>query len=341
MKKISFFDTTLRDGEQGIGHLLSNDKKLKLLPELVNLGVGSIEIGMVTDEHSEKFFHEVATSDINFDNTYIASLCRLKLDDIRKTISALNRFNKSKLNLLCVGSETHISKKFGSEKKDIFIMLKDSLEYISSSNYNGKVTAILEDSSRGSFQLLEETISLLTSYHVYDICFADTTGCLTPLYMSKLITHFKNKFPSVKFSVHCHNDLGLAVANSISAIDAGVDEVQVTLGGVGERCGNASFEEILAILYYRNEYKSRFKTDIIMKKLIELCNFYYDVINKKPYPNKPLLGEYAFSTCAGIHQDGIKKSPETYEFINPNDLGLERKFYFNKLSSNRVCQQNL
>ncbi|MDE9519917.1 LeuA family protein [Xenorhabdus bovienii] len=263
------------------------------------------------------------------------------MDDIRKTISALNRFNKSKLNLLCVGSETHISKKFGSEKKDIFIMLKDSLEYISSSNYNGKVTAILEDSSRGSFQLLEETISLLTSYHVYDICFADTTGCLTPLYMSKLITHFKNKFPSVKFSVHCHNDLGLAVANSISAIDAGVDEVQVTLGGVGERCGNASFEEILAILYYRNEYKSRFKTDIIMKKLIELCNFYYDVINKKPYPNKPLLGEYAFSTCAGIHQDGIKKSPETYEFINPNDLGLERKFYFNKLSSNRVCQQNL
>ncbi|MCG3472509.1 hypothetical protein L7750_19730 [Xenorhabdus bovienii] len=134
MKKISFFDTTLRDGEQGIGHLLSNDKKLKLLPELVNLGVGSIEIGMVTDEHSEKFFHEVATSDINFDNTYIASLCRLKLDDIRKTISALNRFNKSKLNLLCVGSETHISKKFGSEKKDIFIMLKDSLEYISIRN---------------------------------------------------------------------------------------------------------------------------------------------------------------------------------------------------------------
>ncbi|MEX0444575.1 hypothetical protein [Xenorhabdus sp. SGI246] len=235
----------------------------------------------------------------------------------------------------------HIKKKFDSTKDKILLMLKDSLEYISNSYYTGKVSAILEDSSRGSFELLEEKINLLTSYHVNDICFADTTGCATPLYINKLISFFKNKFPDVRFSVHCHNDLGLAVANSISAIDAGADEVQVTLGGVGERCGNASFEEVMAILSYRSEYNNRFKTDIVMKDLIELCNFYYKVMNKLPYPNKPLLGKHAFSTCAGIHQSGIKRFPETYEFINPEHLGLERKFYFNRLSSNKISQQEL
>ncbi|MEX0444576.1 hypothetical protein [Xenorhabdus sp. SGI246] len=98
MKKICFFDTTLRDGEQGIGYLLSNEKKLKLLPYLIDLGVDSIEIGMVTDEYSEKFFYEAASSNIDFKDTYIASLCRLKLDDIEKTISALSQFKKTKLN---------------------------------------------------------------------------------------------------------------------------------------------------------------------------------------------------------------------------------------------------
>ncbi|WP_446469959.1 LeuA family protein [Xenorhabdus stockiae] len=341
MKKICFFDTTLRDGEQGIGCLLSNEKKLKLLPRLIDLGVDSIEIGMVTDEDSEKFFYEAASSNIDFKDTYIAALCRLKPDDIERTTLALSRFKKPKLNLLCVGSEIHIRKKFDSTKDSILSMLKDSLEYIANSDYTGKVSAILEDSSRGSFDLLEEKIELLTAYHVNDICFADTTGCATPLYISNLISYFKNKFPGIRFSVHCHNDLGLAVANSISAIDAGADEVQVTLGGVGERCGNASFEEIMAILSYRSEYKNRFKADIDMKDLIDLCNFYYDIINKLPHPNKPLLGKYAFSTCAGIHQNGIKKFPETYEFINPDTLGLERKFYFNRLSSSKLSQQDI
>jgi 2-isopropylmalate synthase len=110
MKKILFFDTTLRDGEQGIGYLLSNEAKLKLLPKLIELGVSSIEIGMVTDEFSERFFYEVAISNIDFKDAYIVALCRLNNNDIRKTILALNRFKKPKLNLLCVGSEIHIMK---------------------------------------------------------------------------------------------------------------------------------------------------------------------------------------------------------------------------------------
>jgi 2-isopropylmalate synthase len=170
-------------------------------------------------------------------------------------------------------------------------MLKNSLDYIANSDYMGEVTAILEDASRGSFELLEEEINLLSSYNVNDVCFADTTGCATPLYMNKMINFFKNRFPKMRFSVHCHNDLGLAVANSLSAI-------------------------------------------------IEGCRFYYEIMNKLPYPNKPLIGEHAFSSCAGIHQDGIKKNPDNYEFINPEHLGLKRQFYFNRLSSKKFSQQD-
>ncbi|MDO6709017.1 LeuA family protein [Photobacterium sp. 1_MG-2023] len=333
MRKVKFFDTTMRDGEQGIGFLLTNEDKIKLIECLEKQDVEVIEIGMVTDETSNIVFDRISELGIK---KPICTLCRLNDNDIVNNISVMKKIENPIINLLCVGSEIHLTKKMNLSLEDYLKKLEYSIGLIDKSDFHGNIYAILEDASRGSFEYLEQNVSLLIEKEVKDICFADTVGCMTPRSVRKLMKHFVSRYPQVNFSVHFHNDLGLAVANSIEAIYNGASMIQTTIGGVGERCGNTSLEEIVAILEYCQEYQSNFITGINLRQAIGLSNFYYDMIGKKPYPNKPIIGEYAFRTCAGIHQAAILKNPETYEFINPNEIGLTRSFHVNRLSSNKV-----
>ena len=327
----------MRDGEQGIGYLLSTQQKLVILEKLARLDVAVIELGMVTDQESLRLFEQAAPI---ARNKNIAALCRLNDKEIHNTLKALKGFNQSTINLLCVGSEIHLSKKMHMSSKDVFGLLERSLGTIREVDFSGNIYAILEDSTRGSELLLHQQIQLLLKNGIEDICLADTVGAMTPARSYHFFSKFIHAYPKVRFSAHFHNDLGLAVANTISAIDAGVHEVQVTLGGVGERCGNASFEEITAVLSHCEGYKGKVGTYITLREAVEMCQFFYQVIGKEPNKNKPLIGSNAFATCAGIHQSAILKNPETYEFINPDSIGLQRNFHINRLSSSKVLSSS-
>lgn len=336
MKTIRFFDTTMRDGEQGIGYLLNNRQKLSVLEKLIKLDVAVIELGMVTDQESQDLFEEAAqvVGDKN-----IAALCRLNDVEIHNTVKALKGFKHSTINLLCVGSEIHLNKKMQMDSEGVHALLERSLARIREAEFRGRIYAILEDSTRGSEALLHQQIRFLIANGVRDICLADTVGAMTPARAYHFFSTFIYAYPDVRFAAHFHNDLGLAVANTISAIDAGVYEVQVTLGGIGERCGNASFEEVMAVLSHCDGYKGEVSTGITLKDAVELCQSFYRIIGKEPNANKPIIGSHAFSTCAGIHQSAIVKDPETYEFINPNSIGLQRNFHINRLSSSKAMAQ--
>lgn len=336
MKNIRFFDTTMRDGEQGIGYLLTSEQKLRLLRQLIRLNVEVIELGMVTDEESAALFNEAAKI---AGEQNIAALCRLNEKDIENTVRVLTPFKQPTLNLLCIGSELHLEKKMFMSQCEALNLLSRSLNQVHETGFHGNVYAILEDATRGSESLLRSTVEHLLLNGVRNICFADTVGAMTPSATQCFFGQFVQLYPSVNFGAHFHNDLGLAVANTIAAVDAGVSEVQVTLGGIGERCGNASFEEIIAILEYCKDYKGRISSKIKLRQLIEVCRYFYKLIGKPPHPNKPLIGANAFSTCAGIHQSAILKFPETYEFIDPECIGLKRSFHFNRLSSSKLAQR--
>jgi 2-isopropylmalate synthase len=333
VKNIQFFDTTLRDGEQGIGFTLGDEKKLAVLKELDSTGLRTIEIGMVTTTESINFFHEA--SKLN-PLSQIAALCRLKFDEVEKTITALEKFPRSCLNLLAVGSEFHLRDKLRIPAFELGSIVNLCMLIQRERGFSGRVMVILEDASRGSAQWIDSQINLWRSVGVTDICFADTVGCLTPAQVRVLFDDLMKRHPDIYFSVHFHNDLGLASANSLAAIEAGVREVQVTLGGIGERCGNAAIEEIVAALELNPFYQRDIASSITLATAVSACDAFYRLHGSSPNVKKPIIGEHAFATCAGIHQDGILKSPHLYEMFDPAIIGRKRKFHRNRLSS-RKC----
>lgn len=337
MNDIRFFDTTMRDGEQGIGYLLTNEQKLNLLKRLIKLGVSVIELGMVTDKESKELFEKAL---VIAGDTNIAALCRLNENDITQTIKVLRPFPNSTINLLCIGSELHLEKKIQISQSEALNLLNRTIMQVREMKFQGNIYAILEDSSRGSEYFLRGLIDHLIMNGIYNICFADTVGSMTPSSVRSRLNNFVKNYPNLNLSVHFHNDLGLAVANTIEAIEAGVKEVQVTLGGIGERCGNASFEEVIGILNNCYPYKDKIFSKIKLREIVNVCQYFYTLIGKKPNHNKPLLGENAFSTCAGIHQSAILKHPETYEFIDSESIGMKRSFHYNRLSSRKIGLSN-
>jgi 2-isopropylmalate synthase len=154
--------------------------------------------------------------------------------------------------------------------------------------------------------------------------------------VSRLFRCLLARHPDITFSGHFHNDLGLATANSLAALDAGIDEVQVTFGGVGERCGNAAMEEIVASLELSPAYRSRYRSRVNLRAAVQTCDSIYMIHGLQPHEKKPLIGQHAFTTCAGIHQDGILKAPHVYEMLDPASIGRRRAFHVNRLSSAKV-----
>jgi 2-isopropylmalate synthase len=333
MRKIKFFDTTLRDGEQGIGYAMTDTQKLAALPVLDALGLDVLEIGMVTSDDAERLFTAAAQL---APASCIAALCRMKPGDLARTIAVLQRFSRSSINLLCVGSEIHLRDKLRISAETLDDWTVDIFDRIRNSGYQGRIAAILEDASRGSHDWLGRQIDRLRRQGVRQICVADTVGCMVPSQVSRLFARLIGEHPTIEFSAHFHNDLGLATANSLAAIEAGVDEVQVTLGGIGERCGNAALEEVVAALELNPGLAGQVMPQVSLRDAVAACDALYRIYGRVPYEKKPLLGEHAFTTCAGIHQDGIIKAPHVYEMFDPSTIGRTRRFHINHLSS-RKC----
>jgi 2-isopropylmalate synthase len=313
-KKISIFDTTLRDGEQTPGVSFSLKEKYEIAMKLNDTGVNVIEAGFPAVSPDEL----KTVKRINQDIENSCSLARCNRNDIDKVIES----NSSIIHLFIATSDIHMQYKLKMSRDQVFDKIIDSVEYAKSHG----LTVIFspEDATRSDMDFMRK---IITSVDVETVNFPDTIGIMNPMSMYYFIKKIK-EFTDKKISVHCHNDFGMATANTLAGIMAGVDEAQVTVNGIGERAGNASLEEVVSTIYgFSDSY-----TDIKMEKLYDLSRYVSSASGIIPQRNKAITGENAFSHEAGIHVQGIINNPKTYEAINPEIFGAKRKIVVGKHS---------
>ena len=321
MKKIEFFDTTLRDGEQSPGCSMSATEKLTLAKQLERLGVNTIEAGFAASSPGD--FESVREIGQQIKNSTVVSLCRCSKNDIDIAVDALNTSKNWGIHTFISTSELHMKHKLQMKPKEVKQMAVDSVERARKATENIEFSP--EDATRSDRKFLVEVLSEVIRAGAKIINIPDTVGYTTPDEMFELITYLLNEVynaDKVIFSVHCHNDLGLAVANSLAAIRAGARQIECTINGIGERAGNASLEEIVMALKTRQEYFG-FESDIVTEQIFPSSKLLSQITGVDVQPNKAIVGANAFAHEAGIHQHGVLKNPLTYEIMTPQSVGIK------------------
>lgn len=329
MNEIHIFDTTLRDGEQAPHHQMSIAQKVALFNLLDAAGVDFIEIGFPAASKID-FVATKILAQLNR-RACISVFSRMTQSDIDIAAAAVNKKENVQLQLLAVGSEIHLEKKRKITADRAIEELTAAIQYSRASGFQN-ISIGLEDALRGSLEWIHRLAEISIQHNVNTLVIADTVGGAIPSDFYELITDLRLFVgDKIQLSVHCHNDMGLAVANAMEAIRAGADCVQTTLCGIGERAGNSALEEILTILHYKPSAYLK-KADVDLKKIYQACHFLVDALKLSLSYNKPILGENAFATTAGIHINGILSDPNNYEFVEPNLFGRERSFAISRLS---------
>lgn len=334
IERIKVFDTTLRDGEQGIGYAMNLLQKEHILEKLDHLGVDMIELGMPAASQEDFDWCKKALS--RSLKTPVCLFSRLNHHDL-SCILQLAREHKFHVQLLGVGSEIHLEKKRRLTAEQSLAELNNSIQYLQDHGVND-ISVIFEDATRGSYRWLTELTLLCVDRKVGEITLADTLGSATPDKIKEMVTHIKHLMPdTMTLGVHCHNDLGLAVANTLSAVQAGANIIQTTLGGIGERAGNCALEEIFSVLHFGMSPQTQ-KINLNPILLRETADFVFSELGKNIASNKPILGEHVFSTAAGIHQDGLIKDKSVYEHVRPETFGRKGRMLFNRLSGRKFLK---
>jgi len=329
MRNISIFDTTLRDGEQAPGNQMSVAHKLALFKVLDDAGVDFIEIGFPAasklDFIATKLLAKISRK------ACVSVFARANKADVDVAASAVEDKTNVQLQLLTASSEIHLIKKMQITAEQTIQNLITAINYAQSCGFH-RISVGLEDAFRGSQELRFRFAQASIDNGADTIVVADTVGAATPCEFFQLIADLRAFVgEKIQISVHCHNDLGLGVANSLEAIRAGADCVQTTLCGIGERAGNAAMEEILTALHYKSDVYGA-KTSVDPQKIYNVCYILADILKLSINPHKPILGHNVFSTTAGIHIKGILSDPETYEFVEPHLFGQDRSFVVSRLS---------
>ena len=338
MKRITIHDTTLRDGEQAPGNSMTATQKLELALMLENAGVDCIEVGFpassTTDFEATKLISKKLTT------SSFATFCRATVNDIKIAIEAGGVSSKHVIQILATGSDLHLKSKRQITREQGITEIVESVNYAIHCGIQN-VTVGIEDASRADESYMKLMVEKSVSAGSNHIIIADTTGFATPISYGNLVKKVRSWVPAdVKLSTHCHNDLGLSLANALAGLDAGADEIQVTLGGIGERAGNTALEEIAAILFYKQNEFNLF-TNIKVDKLYSIYNILREFINLEEPRNKALFGKYSFSTAAGIHQQGMINDPNTYEYVKPLDFARERSMYISRHSGRCILKHTL
>ena len=321
MEKVKFFDTTLRDGEQSPGCSMSADEKLTLAKQLERLGVNTIEAGFAASSPGD--FESVREIGQQIINSTVVSLCRCSKNDIDSTIEALGDAKNWGIHTFISTSALHMKHKLQMEPKDVKAMAVAAVERAKKANDNVEFSA--EDATRSDPEFLVEVFSEAVRAGATILNVPDTVGYTTPDEMFELITRLRNEVynaDKVTFSVHCHNDLGMGVANSLAAVRAGARQIECTINGIGERAGNASLEELVMALKTRQEYFG-FESDIVTEQLFPSSKLLSQITGVDVQPNKAIVGANAFAHEAGIHQHGVLKNPLTYEIMTPQSVGIK------------------
>ena len=317
-KKIFIFDTTLRDGEQVPGCKLNTKEKIELALKLEELGVDIIEAGFPISSPGD--FHSVEEISKIVKNATVCGLTRAVQKDIKVAADALKHAKRPRIHTGIGTSDHHIKSKFNSTREEILKRATQAVKW--AKNFVDDVEFYAEDAGRTDNDYLAQVIEAVIAVGATVVNIPDTTGyCLPYQYGDKiayLVNHVKNIDKAI-ISCHCHNDLGLATANSIAGVIAGARQIECTINGLGERAGNTSMEECVMVI--KQHKHLGFYTDIKTQLLNPMSRLVSDTMRMPVQPNKAIVGANAFSHSSGIHQDGFLKDSLTYEIINPEEVG--------------------
>ena len=318
--KVFVFDTTLRDGEQVPGCQLNTKEKVKIALDLESLGVDVIEAGFPISSPGD--FNSVTEISKTLKKPIICALSRAVITDIDMANLALKEAKRKRIHTGIGSSDVHIKHKFNSTREKILEQAIAAVKY--SRKFFDDVEFYPEDAGRADEDFLCKMVEEVIKAGATVINIPDTTGYNLPEMYGNKIKKLINSVPNIDkviISVHCHNDLGLATANSIAGLQNGARQLEATINGIGERAGNTSLEEVVMILKahpYLNLY-----TDINSEMIVPLSKKVSRMMNMPVQKNKAIVGAHAFAHSSGIHQDGFLKNRENYEIINPEDVGLK------------------
>jgi 2-isopropylmalate synthase len=316
------FDTTLRDGEQVPGCQLTTPEKIDIAKDLEKLGVDVIEAGFPVSSPGD--FQSVVELSKAVNDVIICALTRANENDIKVAAEALKYAKRPRIHTGIGASDMHIKYKFNSTREEILDRAVAAVKYAKS--HVEDVEFYAEDAGRADLVYLAQMVEAVIAAGATVVNIPDTNGyCLPDQYGAKikfLKENVKNIDQAI-ISAHCHNDLGLATANSIAAIQNGARQVECTINGIGERAGNTSLEEVAMILKVHKQSFGNLTSNIDSKMFTYLSRKVSEMMNMPVQPNKAIVGRNAFAHSSGIHQDGFLKHRETYEIIRPEDVGLE------------------
>ena len=318
------FDTTLRDGEQSPGCSMTTQEKLTMAHALEDLGVDIIEAGFAMA--SEGDFAAIATITQAVRKPRIASLARAKTEDIEMAVRALQFAYRSRIHIFLASSDLHLEYKLKIGRQEALDLTAESIRL--ARTHVEDVEFSPEDATRSDRDFLVEMVRIAVQAGATTINMPDTVGYSTPEEYGHMFAEVRARVPAIDaegivLSSHCHDDLGLAVANSLAAIQNGARQVECTINGIGERAGNAALEEIAAALYVRGD-RYGVSTGIKLENLYATSQVLGQIITFRPSPNKAIVGDNAFAHESGIHQHGMLANPLCYEIMTPSLVGVAK-----------------
>ena len=336
--RVYLFDTTLRDGEQSPGCSMTVPEKLRMARKLVELGVDVLEAGFPIASDGD--FEAVDAVSREFPWVQVAALARANTADIEKAAGSLQHARRPRIHTFIATSDIHLRLKLKKSQQQV---LDEACAAVTlARSYTDDVEFSAEDATRTDWDYLEEISRAVVAAGARTVNLPDTVGYSVPEEYAALIKRMVQVLgDSATVSVHCHDDLGLAVANSIAAVQAGARQVECTVNGIGERAGNASLEEIVMAFKTRRD-KLPYETKIVTEHIYSASQLLSSIITFGPQPNKAIVGENAFAHEAGIHQDGYLKDKSTYEIIDPQSVGVpEAKLILGKHSGRHALNDRL
>jgi len=317
--RITIFDTTLRDGEQVPGCKLNTKEKLEIALKLEELGVDVIEAGFPISSPGD--YQSVSQLAKHIKNSIVCGLSRAVKKDIEVAAEALKGAVRSRIHTGIGTSDYHIQAKFNSTQEEILKRAIQSVKW--ARNYTDDVEFYAEDAGRTDNEYLARVIEAVIKAGASVVNIPDTTGYCLPNQYGDKIAYLLNHVPNIDKAIiacHCHNDLGLATANSIAGVMNGARQIECTINGLGERAGNTSLEEVVMII---RKHKHLGYTNIKTELLNPVSKLVSETMRMPVQPNKAIVGSNAFSHSSGIHQDGFLKNAETYETISPSEVGAD------------------
>ncbi len=319
-KQVYIFDTTLRDGEQVPGCKLNSTEKIELALKLEDLGVDIIEAGFPISSPGD--FESVSEISKVIKHASVCGLSRAVLKDIETAAAALKHAKHPRIHTGIGTSDFHIKTKFNSTREEILVRAVQCVKW--AKNFVDDVEFYAEDAGRTENEYLARVIEAVIAAGATVVNIPDTTGYCLPYQYGEKIAFLINNVPNIDkavISCHCHNDLGLATANSIAGVIAGARQIECTINGLGERAGNTSLEEVVMVLKQHSDLG--FYTNVKTKELNPMSRLVSDIMRMPVQPNKAIVGSNAFAHSSGIHQDGFLKNAQNYEIINPVEVGAD------------------